>query len=443
MVLILGGGLAGMSTAYHLGGAGCLVLESEQTPGGLCRSREVGGFVFDYTGHLLHLRDARFLRLVEEWLPGAFRVIERRAFVRSHGVTLPFPFQAHLHGLPREVVVNCVRDFVQSLATPVPEDSRTSFEQWALAVFGRGISEAFMLPYNRKVFGREPREMTAEWVSWAVPRPGLEEVLRGALGAENRGMGYNSTFRYPRRGGIGVLAATLAEKLGPCLRRGARVLEVDLGRRAVTLECGETLGYTELVVTVPLPSFLRMTRGGPAGLAAAAGRLDWSVVGCVNLGVDRPGLGDGAHWIYFPDSDVPFYRVGFPSNFSSTVAPPGTSSLYVEFGMNRAEPRDARTLEESALDGLCRCGILLPGDRVLLRDTVFLDPGYVIFDWARQQVMAEVVPTLARLGVTLIGRYGAWTYSYMERAVLDGLEAAEAIAGRRAVAGVGGAGHIR
>jgi hypothetical protein len=52
----------------------------------------------------------------------------------------------------------------------------------------------------------------------------------------------------------------------------------------------------------------------------------------------------------------------------------------------------------------------------------------VIFDRARQEVMAEAIPRLEALGVRTIGRYGAWTYSYMERAMLDGLETAEALA---------------
>ena len=99
MVVIIGGGLAGLSTAYHLGDAPHTVLESEETAGGLCRTREVKGFLFDYTGHLLHLRDERIVRLVDELVPGAFRKVERDARIRTHGVTLPFPFQANLHGV--------------------------------------------------------------------------------------------------------------------------------------------------------------------------------------------------------------------------------------------------------------------------------------------------------------------------------------------------------
>ena len=434
MILILGGGLAGLSTAYHLGDVPHLVLEAEPEPGGLCRSREVDGFVFDFTGHLLHLRDPRALALVDALLPGRFDVIARRAAIRTRGVTVPFPFQANLHGLPAEVVADCIVGLAEVAGTPAPADPATSFHDWSLAVLGRGISEAFMFPYNQKLFRREPRRMTADWVSWAVPRPTLREVVLGAVGAANEGMGYNATFRYPSRGGIGVLPEVLAERV-PALRCGARVEEVDLRRRRVLLAGGETIAYDALVVTIPLPGFLRMARGVPGieAPAALAERLDWSVVGCLNLGIDRPGIGGGEHWIYFPDADAPFYRVGFPTSFSSGVAPAGTSSLYVEFGLRRDEPADPAALEEAALEALRREGLLRSGDRVVARDWVRLDPGYVIFDRARQEVMQAVMPALARADVHAVGRYGAWTYSYMERALLDGLELAQRLRAPAAV----------
>lgn len=428
MILILGGGLAGMSTAYHLGDIEHLVVEAATTPGGLCRSRRVDGFVFDYTGHLLHLRDPRIVALIEALLPDRLDVIERRAAIRSHGATLPFPFQANLHGLPREIVAQCVINFAENLGAAVPDDPATSFEEWSLAVFGRGISDAFMLPYNAKLFGRAPAEMTADWVSWAVPKPTLAEVVRGALGIENRGMGYNPTFRYPREGGIGVLPEALARRVEH-MRLGARVVEVDLDGRRATLDSGERLDWERLVVTGALPSFLRMTRGGPGGLAEAAEGLDWSVVGCLNLGVDRERIADGVHWLYFPDADAPFYRVGFPSNFCSASAPAGCSSMYVEFGLRRGEDPDPAEVERTALAALRREGILDEGDRVVARDWLRIDPGYVIFDRTRQRVMARVLPELEARGVHPIGRYGAWTYSYMERALLDGLELAQRLRG--------------
>lgn len=427
MIVILGGGLAGLATAYFLGEIPHVVLEGEAVPGGLCRSRTIDGFVFDYTGHLLHVRDPRVIELIDALWPDTFAVVPRSAWIRTCGVTLPFPFQANLHGLPKPIVADCILGAAEALNRPVPDDPAQSFRDWSLAALGRGISEAFMFPYNTKLFRRGPGEMTADWVSWAVPRPNLAQIVRGALGIGNEGMGYNATFRYPKRGGIDVVPRSFSAKL-KTLRTNARVTGVNLSNKTVALATGETIAYDRLVSTIPLPDFLTIASGGGFDGAALAARLDWSVVGCLNLGINREGVGSGAQWIYFPDADVPFYRAGFPHAMSAGVCPPETSSLYLEFGLRRGEPADPEALCHAALAALRRESILRDDDRVIARDWIRIDPGYVIFDRARQDVMAEVIPRLEALGVTPIGRYGAWTYSYMERAILDGLETAEALA---------------
>jgi len=427
MIVILGGGLAGLATAYFLREQPHVVLEADATPGGLCRSRTIDGFSFDYTGHLLHVRDPRVMSLLDELWPGVFEVVERRAAIRTRGVTLPFPFQANLHGLPPDVIADCILGAAEAATHELPSDPTISFHDWSLAVLGRGISEAFMFPYNAKLFRIDPANMTADWVSWAIPRPNLAEVVRGALGLGNRGMGYNATFRYPKVGGIEAVPNAFASRLST-VRTGSVVTGVDLARKVVTLEGGESIRFDTLVSTIPLPHLLRMVQGGGFDGGRWADRLRWSVVGCLNLGIDRPDVGGGIHWMYFPGTEAPFYRVGFPHAMSHAVAPAGASSMYVEFGLTRDEHPDPATLEAATLAALRSEGILQPGDRVIARDWIRIDPGYVVFDRDRQDVMSEVIPKLTEKGVHTIGRYGAWTYSYMERAILDGLETADLLA---------------
>jgi len=104
MIVVLGGGLAGLSTALHLRRyaprAAVVVVERESEPGGLARSRRVGPFTFDYTGHYLHLRDQETIALVETLLGDRLTAVERRAKIFARGALLDFPFQANLHGLP-------------------------------------------------------------------------------------------------------------------------------------------------------------------------------------------------------------------------------------------------------------------------------------------------------------------------------------------------------
>src|SRR5688500_17055537 len=112
-VIVIGAGLAGLSTSLHAPpDVEVEVFERESEPGGVARSRRVGDFTFDYTGHLLHLRDGGIKELVARLMPDAFRTCERKAVISAHGAYVPYPFQANLHGLPADVVAECLIGFV-------------------------------------------------------------------------------------------------------------------------------------------------------------------------------------------------------------------------------------------------------------------------------------------------------------------------------------------
>ena len=70
-------------------------------------------------------------------------------------------------------------------------------------------------------------------------------------------------------------------------------------------------------------------------LAAAADNLRCNSVVNFNFGINRPDLSD-KHWIYFPEKEYPFYRLGFGHNFSEHMTPPDCSSLYGEFAHLRS-----------------------------------------------------------------------------------------------------------
>jgi protoporphyrinogen oxidase len=171
-VVILGGGLTGISTAVHLR-APWVLLEQDDRLGGHARTDEREGFRFDKTGHWLHLRDPAVKQLVDELLPGQMMPIARKARIFSHGVLTRYPFQANLHGLPPDVVKECLLGVIEAkLAAPaVAGAGPGNFEEYCLRHFGAGISKHFMIPYNEKIWGVHPREITAAWCSRFVPCP--------------------------------------------------------------------------------------------------------------------------------------------------------------------------------------------------------------------------------------------------------------------------------
>jgi protoporphyrinogen oxidase len=125
-IVVLGGGLAGLSGAFHLEEHDPLVFEREAEIGGICRSFEQDGFTFDVTGHLLHLKHDYTRGLLDELLPDAFRLHSRRAAIFSKGRTTPYPFQANTYGLPAEVVRDCLLGFVETLGRKASEPAHCS-----------------------------------------------------------------------------------------------------------------------------------------------------------------------------------------------------------------------------------------------------------------------------------------------------------------------------
>ncbi|HEX9576598.1 MAG TPA: FAD-dependent oxidoreductase [Myxococcales bacterium] len=421
--IVVGGGLAGLSCARELG-RDFVLLEAEDRLGGLCRTEQVDGFSFDWTGHWLHARDPQIRELVsQKWLLGNLLEVRRRALIYSESVWTKFPYQFHLHGLPPETIADCLIGFVQA---PKTRELRNAAD-FILRHLGQGFADHFMFPYNEKLYSVRCEELSPEWGGRFIPKPSLEEVVRGALGIERDDAGYNATFWYPRSGGIEALVHGLLAEVRALpgeVRTGARVAAIDLAARRLRLASSEELSWDRLVLTAPLPVLARAVTGAPAAVRDAAERLQAVSVTVVEIGAEDNG-GERFHWAYFPEKRFPFYRIGSPSEVNPALAPSGCRSFAVEFGHRGAV--DKAQLIEQALRGLEECK-LIDRRRVLLQRARTIPVAYVLFDHHHEKARALVLDHLSAHGVQVAGRYGRWEYSSMEDALLSGREAARKLA---------------
>jgi len=158
----------------------------------------------------------------------------------------------------------------------------------------------------------------------------------------------------------------------------------------------------------------------PEDVNVARAALRWVRVLNVALGVEGAAPSE-EHWLYFPDRDLPFYRVGFPSNHGR-LAPDGCHTVSVEVSLD-PEGSDVGGEAETAERALQSAGLLDP-DRVRVRQLTVVDPAYVVFDHPRREAVASLRRFLAENDVMLSGRWAEWKYSAMEDAVLDGMTVA-------------------
>jgi protoporphyrinogen oxidase len=443
-LLILGAGLAGLSTASHYG-AGATILEASPHIGGKARTRQRAGARFDITGHWLHLRDPGMLEWVPS-LPGlTLKEHTRKARVFSHDVYTLYPFQANTHGLPPQVAKDCLLGLAEARlhdlesGRPVPDrPAPKTFAEWIVQKMGRGIAEHFMFPYNEKIWTVHPDQLSAVWCDRYIPVPKIEDVLAGAVGASREALGYNAHFLYPEVGGIQGLANAVASTVDGAIERRQPVLAVDLAGRRVRTADDRWHPYKKLVTTLPLPLFVDLClEVAPIAeaLADARGRLKWTEVAHLDVlagGANHrtTGAWDGAgqpHWTYFPERRFPFYRVGSFSAVEPAMTDGDRRNFYVEFA-HRGD-LDVNAQVDASLVGLDAAGLIDGVDSVEQVWCENVKHAYVLNDEHHGGARDALIEWLKSQQVLSCGRYGNWEYSAMEDALIHGKKAARWAAG--------------
>jgi UDP-galactopyranose mutase len=425
--LILGGGLAGLSAAYHSDGD-YLILERDERVGGLCRTNWYDGFGFDLSIHILFTKRPDVAALIcDDLLDGDFHEHARSSWVYSHGVYTGYPFQGSLYGLPVEVVTDCLLGLVEARRDPPARPPR-NFAEWARATFGEGIARQFFLPYNERVWATAPEEMSFGWIEGRVPVPDLAEVIQGALQESVVRHGPNARFWYPREGGIETLSKALAGRLDPArVKVSTEVAAIDPARRRVATSSGDVYEFRDLISSLPLPALVRLVRGAPPEVREAAERLRSNTVFTVLLGIARPEVSD-RHWVYFHEDEFLFHRISYPMNFSKSLVPDGCSSIMAEISHSSHRDVSGRDLIAETIDGLCRAGVLRADDEILVSEIVRISPAYVIYTLDHEEAVATILSWLADQEIHTVGRFGEWQYFNMDDAIASGRDAVRSLA---------------
>ncbi len=262
-VIIVGGGLAGLSCATALRAAGRdpLVLEAAEEPGGKVRSERRGGFLLERGPHTFLGSAAPMFALaraagLEDALLASRKAARRRLIARG-GKVHPVP-TSPLAFLRSGLL--SVRGKLRLLAEPLctargqPDDSAATF---FARRFGEEAARVLAGSFISGIYAGDPASLSARAAFptlWSFERRSCG-LLRGALRRRQRGP------RPPRRRGLfsfregmGQLTRALARRLGERYRTGVGVRDLGPAPGGFALEAGgRSFRCRQLVLAVPPP----------------------------------------------------------------------------------------------------------------------------------------------------------------------------------------------
>lgn len=426
-VVIVGGGVAGLVTAHLLSEAGVkvVVIEQFERVGGLARSYNYDGFIFDCGPHRFHTENPNVKAYLDRVLKGEVTSFPRRSEVYFAGKYYRWPL--HPKNLVQLPVPLAVKSAIDLAINGSKKYGSASFEDYVLKQYGPTLYEHFFKGYSIKFLGIHPRDTHPDWAKVGINRAIIDDKLQMqnlAQLAKSTLLQYNKAeidFYYPKGGGLQVTWDIVAEKIKA---NGGRILTNTSARLAganghieAIYAGSERIEPSTVIWTAPITLACEQLAIEPPNLPYLA-TLFYNVMAQQDIPREY-------QWCYYGADDIVFSRVSTPKFFADDTCPPGTTGLCVEVTCRKGDERwtHAERLTDWVVDDLIKVGVLK--NRTVVHDVRVerVANTYPIYHRTYPAELEKARKALAQYdNLQLAGRTGMFWYNNMDHSMENAMQ---------------------
>ncbi|CEF59697.1 Amine oxidase domain-containing protein [Strongyloides ratti] len=437
-IVIIGGAPTALGAAYRLNelkkthpditkDVELVVLEKENVAGGLSTTViDDKGFLWDMGGHVTFSHNAPYYDAATKWAVKEWNSLERQCLVDMNylydikGIKLvPYPAQYAVPFFPNDIKEDCIKDLNERHDNPKYDSIvPNNFAEWIDKHLGETIHKIFFKPYTKKVWTVETETMNPNWVGSRVAKLSKEKleslcsIPSDQLTDADFGWGPNACFTFPKYGGTGAVWKGMAEKLNKeWFKYNHNVVAVNMKNKEVTYQVGQStelqkIKYDYLINTAPIDQLVKQTN------ACSPLNIVYNKVYVVGVGLKlpMPPSCEKLTWLYFPDPNVPFFRVTFFSRYGE-VTPDNTKywSVMCECATPIDYECDKEEMANRAVEGLILKDII-KREQVETVFSILLPYGYPIPSVERDSELKRAHESLEKNQIYSRGRFGGWKY---------------------------------
>lgn len=416
--LIIGAGISGLTFASYCK-ENYLIIEKDSEVGGYCKTHYNKDYVWDYAGHFFHFKTDEFKKkFIDSLDKNDFVTQDKKTFIYFDDKLIDFPFQTHIHELSKDKFIDCLFD----LFNKEEKENYDNFLDMLYGKFGKSITEMFLKPYNEKLYAVDLTKLDKDAMGRFFPYADIKAIIDNMK--QNKVNSYNNTFMYPKKGAQVIIDVLMKDIDENKILLNSVIQSINLEDKKVILTDGTEIYYEYLINSMPFDKFLKLTNNKE--YIDFSNELTYNKVLVFNLGFNKKSKYNDHHWLYFPDKNINFYRVGFYDNILGA----DKLSMYIEIGYPKGTvitDEDINRQLSLTLDNLKKCGIIDDTFSLEAYESIVMDPAYVHIDAQNDLKVRKIMKDLANRNVYSVGRYGAWTYCSMEDCMVEAKELSEKI----------------
>jgi len=444
-IITLGAGPAGLTAAYLASKKGekAIVLEKEDSVGGISKTVDYKNFLFDIGGHRFFTKYEEVENLWHEMLGDDFLTRPRMSRIYYKHKFFHYPLKPlnALFNLGIGTSLLTILSFIRSKLFPYKNES--NFEEWISNRFGKKLFTIFLKTYTEKVWGIPCTEIQADWAAQRIKSLSLSKLILNAFGFMRKGQVTTliDQFQYPRKGPgqMWNKAKELIEQNSGQVLLNTRVTQINRNGTTINSILFEGNGAGKIkgkhfISTLPLRELIRiLSPSAPEDVQRAADELRYRDFFTVGLVIKKDQIFPD-NWIYIHSEDVLVGRIQNFKNWSPEMVPdPKLTTLGLEyfcFDTDEIWRKNDSELIDMAKEEACKLNFATP-DQVLDGVVIRSPKTYPIYDEGYKERVDIIKTYLSTFdNLQTIGRNGLHRYNNQDHSMLSAIYAIKNITGQ-------------
>lgn len=402
-IAIIGAGISGLAAGQLLKDKFEIeILEGDNKLGGIAKTKTVDGIAYHIVGgHCFNSKYKNVMNFVFNHIlsKNNWHKCKRTAKILINNNLINYPIEFSLKEIAK---------FDFDLSFKMAEDyfkanyqKAKSLSQWFVNNFGETLANEYFIPYNKKIWGIDPAQMSASWVSGKLPIPNKKDVFKALIGSAKDNMPHSS-FYYPNSNNQNTFIEAMSKGLSIKINYMVESIEESHNKWLIN---GEK--YFDIIIsTAPLNKIPFIIKCSPEDVREKAKKLNYNRVTNMLWTTNEVN----STWIYYPSNDTIFHRNIFIGNF---FLPRQNFAITESLGVKHYHE-------------MIKHGQKIP----YLKDAIDFhvsDYAYVVFDKNYKDSTSHIKKYLKHIGIYTLGRFGEWNYYNMDMCIKSAMVIAKTI----------------